>query len=73
MADSMLDQLKNVCRNHRSKGYYIARDQGLHYLPDPSKDCWCLMTQGPVGPDDRFVSSGECLPGRSCFRCRIPC
>ena len=72
MSDSVLNSLKKVCKNHRSKAYYIANDKGEFYLPDAESDCWCLMTQGPVGPDDKFVSAGECSSSRPCFRSQIP-
>lgn len=72
MAESMLDVLRKVCKYHRSKGYYVANDKGEPYLPVENDDCWCLLTQGPVGPDDRFVSASDCNASRSCFRSQIP-
>ena len=72
MSDSILNSLKRVCKYHRSKEYYIANNSGEFYLPGQDSDCWCLLTQGPVGPDDRFVSAVECHPTRSCFRSQIP-
>jgi len=72
MSDSILNSLKKVCKYHRSKEYYIANDSRGFYLPRTESDCWCLLTQGPVGPDDRFVSAGECNSSRSCFRSQIP-
>ena len=73
MTDSPLTFLKNVCKYHRSKQYYIAGQVGEAYLPVDSatQDCWCLLTQGPVGPDDKFVSAGECGPDRQCFKSQI--
>ncbi|MCE5273423.1 hypothetical protein LLH00_19265 [bacterium] len=72
MSDQILAQLKQVCRNYRSKQYYVSGLSGGYYVPKPEEQCWCLLTQGPVGPDDRFVRCGECKPGRSCFACQIP-
>ena len=72
MAESILKFLKNVCKYHRSKEYYIANGQDQFYLPNDESDCWCLLTQGPVGPDDKFVSARECNRQRSCFRSQIP-
>ena len=68
----MLENLKKVCKYHRSKQYYVTTLRGEFYLPDEHSDCWCLLTQGPVGPDDKFVSSDECNPARSCFQPQIP-
>ncbi|HUU28139.1 MAG TPA: hypothetical protein VM123_10035 [archaeon] len=72
MADSMLDLLKSVCKYHRSKEYYVSNQKGEMYLPEQSGNNWCLLTQGPVGPDDKFVSAAECTPTRSCFKSQIP-
>jgi hypothetical protein len=73
MADSSLTFLKNVCKYHRSKQYYLASNASEAYLPVDSvdQDCWCLLTQGPVGPDDKFASPRECKPGRQCFKSQI--
>ncbi|MBN2287853.1 MAG: hypothetical protein JXQ83_00875 [Candidatus Glassbacteria bacterium] len=73
MADSTLSLLKKVCKYHRSKQYYVANQAGEAYLPggSPEQDCWCLLTQGPVGPDDKFVSARECGPGRECFKSQL--
>ena len=73
MADSILSFLKKVCKYHRSKQYYIANQQGEPYLPGESveQECWCLLTQGPVGPDDKFASTRECSPDRKCFKSQI--
>ncbi len=73
MADSTLSFLKKVCKYHRSKQYYLANNAGEAYLPVDSveQDCWCLQTQGPVGPDDKFVSARECSPDRQCFKSQI--
>lgn len=72
MSDSILNSLKKVCKYHRSKEYYVANGREEFYLPGQNRDCWCLLTQGPVGPDDRFVSAGECNSSRPCFRSQIP-
>ena len=71
MVDSILNLLKNVCRYHRSKEYYVANQRGEMYVPDKESDSWCLLTQGPVGPDDKFTSAEECKSERSCFKSRI--
>lgn len=71
MRDDALTQLKQVCRNYRSKQYYVANQSGGFYMPRPGEQSWCLMTQGPVGPDDRFVKCDNCKPGRSCFASQI--
>jgi len=72
MEDSILELLKKVCKYHRSKGYYIASQNSGVYLPEQRGNSWCLLTQGPVGPDDKFVSAAGCVPGRDCFQCQIP-
>ena len=72
MVNSMLETLKRVCKFHRSKDYYIANRTSEYYIPLERASCWCLLTQGAVGPDDKFVSAGGCNPSRSCFRSQIP-
>ena len=69
---AILEKLKKVCKYHRSKEYYISNRSGEFYIPMANQQCWCLQTQGPVGPDDKFVSAGECDPSRSCFKSQIP-
>ena len=71
MRDDALSQLKQICRNYRSKPYYVNDRTGGFFMPRAGEDCWCLLTQGPVGPDDRFVGCDDCKPGRSCFFCQI--
>jgi hypothetical protein len=72
MREPTLEILKSVCRNYRTKRYYAAIQSGTVYQPGEKEGSWCLLTQGPVGPDDSFVTCGECKPGRSCFLSRIP-
>ncbi|HVC91584.1 MAG TPA: hypothetical protein VND66_13285 [Acidobacteriaceae bacterium] len=28
---------------------------------------WCLLTQGPAGPDENYVHLARCVPGRACY------
>ena len=71
MADSILSSIKQVCKYHRSKEYYIANLSNEFYLPLVSQDCWCLLTQGVAGPDDGLVDGGDCNGSRTCFRSQI--
>ena len=71
MKDSLLNILKNVCKNHRSKQYFVASDGGEFYLPSQRSDCWCMLTQGVIGPDDKLVSADDCSEGRNCFSSQL--
>lgn len=70
MNESPLSALKKVCMYHRSKEYYVANITGRSYDPGNAveMDQWCLLTQGPVGPDDSFVGCSVCGPERPCFK-----
>jgi len=69
---AILNKLRRVCKYHRSKEFYLANQSGEFYLPLASSRCWCLLTQGPVGPDDKFVSASDCDSSRPCFKSQIP-
>jgi hypothetical protein len=32
-----------------------------------SSSYWCLLTQGPAGPDEHYVHQVRCIPGRICY------
>ncbi len=32
-----------------------------------STSYWCLLTQGPAGPDEHYVHLTRCVPGRACY------
>ena len=58
------------CDNLRSKKYYLHAGlptEESHVL-DASGYCWCLATQGAVGPDGNRVGPRHCGPGRECYR-----
>ncbi|MBW7998462.1 MAG: hypothetical protein FVQ81_18195 [Candidatus Glassbacteria bacterium] len=71
MAYSILNNIRKVCKYHRSKEYYLANLNQEYYLPLASQDCWCLITQGVAGPDDGLVSAGDCNPMRECFKSQL--
>ena len=71
MAESILNTIKQVCKYHRSKEYYVANLSQEFYIPLEKQDCWCLLTQGVAGPDDKLVSASGCGPHRECFRSQL--
>jgi len=58
------------CGSLRSKKFFM-----LNVIPakaedyiDASGHCWCYDTQQVRGPDDCYVSTERCVPGRSCYK-----
>ncbi|MSS72996.1 MAG: hypothetical protein EXS64_16110 [Candidatus Latescibacteria bacterium] len=60
--------LKPYCQHLRTKRYYISDAPPATYLAEETATTgyWCLQTMGVVGPDDNFVSPGECKAHRAC-------
>lgn len=59
-----------LCMHLRSKGMYVYTDNSGGESDDDheSSVCWCLKTMKDFGPDDEFVSKGECRnPDRACY------
>lgn len=61
--------LKPYCQFLRTKRYYISDAPPATYLAEETATTgyWCLKTMGVVGPDDNFVSPGDCKAGRACY------
>ena len=58
------------CRYLRAKNPYGTEEGGenpWYYLDASNTICWCISTQGPVGPDGGYVEPPKCTPGRSCY------
>ena len=45
------------------------RSSAENWLPGvrASSSYWCLLTQGPAGPDENYVHLARCGSGRSCY------
>lgn len=69
-SDSSSPVATPFCGLLRSKKYFMLNvipTQAEDYL-DASGHCWCYDTQSVRGPDEGFVSTERCVPGRSCYR-----
>ena len=58
------------CGNLRWKGMFIDIDGGAPTPESQSSEhvCWCVLTQGPLGPDGQVADEDICNPFRSCYR-----
>lgn len=59
------------CVHLRNKAMYVRGTvNDPENFPDESGAgyCWCNLTQHVVGPDTRYVTRGECVPTRDCYR-----
>lgn len=58
------------CRCLRTKNAYGTSPQSAeNWLPGihASSSYWCLLTQGPAGPDEHYVHLARCVAGRACY------
>lgn len=58
------------CRCLRTKNAYGTIPLSAEkWLPGThaSSSYWCLLTQGPAGPDEHYVHLARCVPGRTCY------
>jgi hypothetical protein len=66
-------QATGNCRFLRAKDPYGGMDDGaggMFFLDESNSICWCVKSQGPVGPDGSFVALDACVSGRRCFESR---
>ena len=58
------------CQCLRTKNAYGTSPQSADtWLPGmhAASTYWCLLTQGPAGPDEHYVHLARCVPGRACY------
>jgi hypothetical protein len=58
------------CRCLRTKNAYGTIPQSPEKWPagtHAASSYWCLLTQGPAGPDEHYVHLARCGPGRACY------
>lgn len=59
-----------ICRFLRAKNPFGGMEGGGNpwlMLDTANTTCWCVKTQGPVGPDNSYVEPERCTMGRGCF------
>jgi hypothetical protein len=64
---------QGACRHLLSKGMFLtgSLEPTEHPLtPHADGYCWCNLTQGQMGPDNRVVDRPDCQAGRSCYEPR---
>jgi len=57
------------CGQLRSKKYFMLdrlASSAEDYI-DAANHVWCCETQEVIGPDNRRVSTDNCVPGRACY------
>lgn len=59
-----------ACRHLRSKGMYVSGrlDPEVDESEVSDANCWCLLTQKMLGPDDGLVQRRQCVEGRDCYQ-----
>ena len=59
-----------ACQHLRTKSLYVPAQRHAKLLLEdgPSTQYWCMVTMGPVGPDENVVCPSECSNLRSCFK-----
>ena len=61
---------KVYCKYLRTKNPYGSLEGGgNHFFIDDNANtiCWCVVTQGGMGPDSGLVDPPICVEGRKCY------
>lgn len=61
---------QNVCAFLRAKNPFGSLEGGGNpwmHLDTANTICWCVKSQGPIGPDARYVEPARCTEGRTCY------
>lgn len=58
-----------ACRHLRSKGMFVSGRLDPEHDESEASDanCWCMITQKMLGPDDGLVQRRACVEGRDCY------
>lgn len=58
---------RDRCGNLRWKGMFIDVSYDTSISQSSEHVCWCVLTQGPVGPDGQVAEEETCNLFRSCY------
>ena len=60
-----------ICKYLRARNSFGRMEGGEHpwvMLDDPNMICWCILSTGSTGPDNKLVGPRLCVKGRSCYK-----